>query len=64
MDTHVGSGSSRIAAYFAGIDFYGCEIDKDYFDKQQRRFEEECLNIITNPDTGQIIVEQKLFDLL
>ena len=62
MDTHVGSGSSRIAAYFAGIDFYGCEIDKDYFDKQQRRFEEECLHQITNPETGQVIIEQELFD--
>ena len=62
LDTHVGSGSSRIAAYFAGIDFYGCEIDKDFFDKQQRRFEEECLHQITNPETGQVIIEQELFD--
>ena len=32
LDTHLGSGSSRIAAYDAGLDFVGCEIDKDYFD--------------------------------
>lgn len=38
LDTHLGSGSSRIAAYDAGLDFVGCEIDKDYFDKQEERF--------------------------
>ena len=38
LDTHLGSGSSRIAAYDAGLDFVGCEIDKDYFDAQERRF--------------------------
>lgn len=39
LDTHLGSGSSRIAAYDAGLDFVGCEIDKEYFDKQEERFE-------------------------
>lgn len=38
LDTHLGSGSSRIAAYDAGLDFVGCEIDKEYFDKQEARF--------------------------
>lgn len=38
LDTHLGSGSSRIAAYDAGLDFVGLEIDKDYFDKQEERF--------------------------
>ena len=40
LDTHLGSGSSRIAAYDAGLDFVGYEIDKEYFDKQEKRFEE------------------------
>ena len=40
LDTHLGSGSSRIAAYNAGLDFVGCEIDKDYFDAQEKRFQE------------------------
>ena len=40
LDTHLGSGSSRIAAYEAGLDFVGCEIDKEYFDKQEERFEQ------------------------
>lgn len=38
LDTHLGSGSSRIAAYDAGLDFVGYEIDKDYFTKQEQRF--------------------------
>lgn len=39
LDTHLGSGSSRIAAYDAGLDFVGYEIDKTYFEKQETRFE-------------------------
>lgn len=38
LDTHLGSGSSRIAAYDAGLDFTGYEIDADYFAKQEERF--------------------------
>lgn len=44
LDTHLGSGSSRIAAYKMGISFIGCEIDADYFQKQEERFRQECLN--------------------
>ena len=39
LDTHLGSGSSRIAAYEAGLDFVGFEIDEDYFQAQEQRFE-------------------------
>ena len=39
LDTHLGSGSSRIAAWDAGLEFVGCEIDRDYFDAQERRFQ-------------------------
>lgn len=38
LDTHLGSGSSRIAAYNLGFDFVGYEIDKDYFEAQEERF--------------------------
>lgn len=38
LDTHLGSGSSRIAAYDAGLDFTGYEIDRDYFEAQESRF--------------------------
>jgi site-specific DNA-methyltransferase (adenine-specific) len=39
LDTHLGSGSSRIAAYEMGFDFVGCEIDRDYFEAQEKRWE-------------------------
>jgi site-specific DNA-methyltransferase (adenine-specific) len=39
LDTHLGSGSSRIAAYDMGFDFYGWELDKDYFDAGNKRFQ-------------------------
>lgn len=38
LDTHLGSGSSRIAAWDMGIDFVGTEIDPEYFEKQEERF--------------------------
>lgn len=38
LDTHLGSGSSRIAAWDAGLDFVGFEIDKTYFDLEEERF--------------------------
>lgn len=37
LDTHLGSGSSAIAAYQLGYDFVGCELDKDYFKAMQKR---------------------------
>lgn len=42
LDTHLGSGSSRIAAYDTGFDFIGIEIDREYFEKQEKRFKEHC----------------------
>jgi len=38
LDTHLGSGSSRIAAYKAGFNFVGFEIDQEYYEKQEKRF--------------------------
>lgn len=38
LDTHLGSGSSRIAAYDLGFDFTGYELDTDYFNAQEERF--------------------------
>ncbi len=45
IDTHLGSGSSRIAAYDADLDFVGCEIDPYYFEQQQRRFESHAAQL-------------------
>ena len=39
LDTHLGSGSSAIAAHYDGVDFVGCELDEDYFNAAKNRFE-------------------------
>lgn len=59
LDTHLGSGSSRIAAYKMGFDFYGTEIDKDYFTAQEERFRRECLGEVK---TSKGILKQQEFD--
>ncbi len=38
LDTHLGSGSSRIACHKYGFDFTGFELDKEYFEAQEKRF--------------------------
>jgi site-specific DNA-methyltransferase (adenine-specific) len=39
LDTHVGSQSSRIAADKAGLNFVGFEIDEEYFNAANKRFD-------------------------
>jgi site-specific DNA-methyltransferase (adenine-specific) len=41
LDTHLGSGSSAIAAHYYGCDFVGCELDRDYYDAACKRFDKE-----------------------
>ncbi len=41
LDTHLGSGSSAIAAHYFGCDFVGIELDEDYFKAAQERFNNE-----------------------
>jgi site-specific DNA-methyltransferase (adenine-specific) len=38
LDTHLGSGSSRIAAYEMGFNFTAFELDKEYFEAQEKRY--------------------------
>lgn len=38
LDTHLGSGSSRIAADKDGFEFVGFEINKDYYELSEKRF--------------------------
>jgi site-specific DNA-methyltransferase (adenine-specific) len=40
LDTHLGSGSSRIAAYDLNFDFTGFELDEDYFKASEKRFKQ------------------------
>lgn len=46
LDTHMGSGSSAIAAYETGHPYVGIEINRDYFDKAVERIER---HIATHP---------------
>ena len=41
LDTHLGSGSSAIAAYYGGFKFVGTELDKDYYNAAVKRFDME-----------------------
>ncbi|WP_443648159.1 DNA methyltransferase, partial [Barnesiella intestinihominis] len=49
LDTHLGSGSSRIAAYKLGYDFYATEISTEYYCRQEERFRKECLGEYKTP---------------
>lgn len=60
LDTHLGSGSSRIAAYKLGFDFVGCEINQQYFQLQEQRFQSECKGIQATA-SGKTIIQQSLF---
>lgn len=38
FDSHMGSQSSRVAAHEMGFDYWGCELDGDYFQEGNKRF--------------------------
>lgn len=38
LDTHLGSGSSRIASHNLGFDFVGFELDTEYYENEIKRF--------------------------
>ena len=45
LDTHLGSGSSAIAAHYGGFDFVGCELDEDYYKAASERFDQETAQV-------------------
>lgn len=45
LDTHLGSGSSAIAAHYFGVDFVGIEIDSDYFNAAKARIDQETKQV-------------------
>ncbi|KKM84535.1 hypothetical protein LCGC14_1298160 [marine sediment metagenome] len=45
LDTHLGSGSSAIAAHYFGVDFVGCELDEDYYKAASERFDRETRQV-------------------
>jgi len=40
LDCFLGSQSTRIASYNLGLNFIGCELDKEYFEQGNKRFEQ------------------------
>jgi len=45
LDTHLGSGSSRIACHKANLDFTAFEINKQYFLAQEKRFKQQTAQL-------------------
>lgn len=45
IDTHMGSQSSRIAAYDMGFDYWGWELDAGHFNSGNKRFKEQTSQI-------------------
>lgn len=55
FDPMLGSGSSRIAAYKLGFDFWGCELHPEYFEKAEKRFRESiAMPLFDEPNPNQI----------
>lgn len=63
LDTHLGSGSSRIACYDMGFDFTGYELDKEYFDKSVERFNNHIAQqtMFTDENTTEVLEQKELF---
>jgi len=63
LDTHLGSGSSRIAAYNYKMDFTGYEIDKDYFEAAEKRFKNHIsqLRIFEKKEFEAHMAQLKIF---
>ena len=63
FDPMMGSQSSRIAAYKLGYDFYGCEIDEEFFAKGCERFDRECHGITATP-SGTKYQQTSILDII
>ena len=63
FDPFLGSGSSRIAAYRMGFDFYATEIDDEYFTAQEKRFNEICHGEVVLKD-GRVAKQLDIFDAM
>jgi site-specific DNA-methyltransferase (adenine-specific) len=63
FDSHVGSGSIRIACHDMGFDFEGCEIDKDYWEAQEKRYNQHAMqgDLFSDEDTQKAIYQGGLF---
>ena len=59
FDGFLGSGTTRVACAIEGRDFVGCEIDKKFYDLQEKRYNAEIKGIETI--NGHTITQQSLF---
>ena len=66
FDSHVGSGSIRIACHDMGFDFEGCEIDKDYWEAQEERYQMHTmqLDLFSGEEMQKGIYQDTQLDLL
>lgn len=61
LDTHLGSGSSRIAAYDLGFDFTGYELDCEYWSAAEERFQRHVAQgRLFQPD-NPVVQQEQLF---
>ena len=65
FDSHVGSGSSRIACYDMGFDFIGCELDPDYWEAQEKRYKDHIMqgNLFSQETMQKCLYKETLIDL-
>lgn len=61
FDSHLGSQSSRLAAWDLGFDFYGTELDPDYFKSGCERFERHCQQPKLFAPTPVVEIQDGLF---
>jgi site-specific DNA-methyltransferase (adenine-specific) len=63
FDSHVGSGSIRIACHDMGFDFEGCEIDKDYWEAQEKRYQQHIsqMELFSPEGIQKAIYQEELF---
>ena len=66
FDSHVGSGSIRIACHDMGFDFEGCEIDKDYWEAQEARYKQHISqgDLFSKEETQKAIYQDTQLSLL
>ena len=63
FDSHMGSQSSRIAAFNMGFDYWGCELDEEYFNDGNKRFIRETMqqSLFTQTATKAEITQTTIF---
>lgn len=61
FDSHVGSGSSRIACHDMGFDFEGCELAPDYWQAQEKRYKKhiEQTELFSQTEIQPLIFSQE-----